>query len=71
MTTMCSLAVYMFILLCNDVMFSTVPFNCIYAATTHNTRLEMKGAKIDDVCLLMKCDRIFGKLLLTGNLKTL
>ena len=25
---------------------------------------------MDDVCLLMKCDLIFGTLLLTGNLKT-
>ena len=31
----------------------------IYAATTHDTRLEMKGAKMDNVCLLMKCDPIF------------
>ena len=29
-----------------------------YAATTHNTRLEMKRAKMNDVCLLMKCDII-------------
>ena len=33
--------------------------NRYYSATTHNTRLEMKGAKLDEVCLLMKCDLIF------------
>ena len=34
----------------------------IYAATMHNTRLEMKRAKRDGICLLMKFDLTFAHL---------
>ena len=43
----------------------------VYAATTHNTRLEMKGAKRDDVFINEVRPYFLAHFLLTGNLKTL